>query len=485
MQQLPDFPAAIAFLEDLAARPILSREQVGLRRTETLLAAIGHPERRFTTIQVAGSAGKGSTTTMADAILRHARYRTGRLTSPHLQNYRERIAIDGVPIDEDAWLRALNTLLPVLAGMEEGRLPGYDLGRAAFGEVLWAMACLAFVERDVQCVVIEAFLGGRLDPTTVNNATVAVITNVSLDHTDRLGSTIPAIAAEKAGLIKPGQIVISAANPEALAVIASVCRERGATLWNVTTTGGAHDTGARIGQAAPHTERAQSGTAAPDARVQLAVEHTPNGRLLTIATPLRVQQGLHLALRGTHQALNAACAVAAIDALAIGAGLHVAPDAIASGLATAAVPGRLELLPGRPDMLLDGAKSPAGAEALAMTLRQEYAGRRIVLLLGILGDKDLHAISVPLSRLAAEVIVTEPPLEKRAGAGALVATYARTVCAEVALVPDPAAALNQARAVAGPNDLIVVAGSLYLVGLVRDLLGLPAGEIAGAEVQRG
>ena len=481
MQPLPDFPATIAYLEDLAARPILGREKVGLRRAETLLAAISHPERRFTTIQVAGSAGKGSTTTMIDVILRRAGYRTGRLTSPHLQSYRERIAIDGAPIDKDAWLRALNTLLPVLDDMEHGLVPGYDLGRAAFGEVLWAMACLAFVEQGVQCAVIEAFLGGRLDPTTVNNTDVAVITNVSLDHTDRLGTTIPAIAAEKAGLIKPGQIVVSAARPEALAVIAAVCRERGATLWPVTPTTGVQG----VEREGYPMERVQPSTTALGAEVQLAIEQMPHGRTLSITTPVQAHRGLHLALRGTHQQLNAACAVAAIDALAIRHGLHVAPEAVASGLATTNIPGRLELLPGRPDILLDGAKSPAGAEALATTLRQEFATRRIVLLLGILGDKDLQAITVPLSRLAGAIVVTEPPLERRAGAGELVAAYARTVCPMVELVPEPTAALAQARAMAGPDDLIVVAGSLFLVGLVRDLLGLPAGKIANAEVQRG
>src|SRR6185437_12467450 len=154
-----------------------------------------------------------------------------------LQHYRERIAVDGTPIDEASWVRLLRALQPALTLMETNHAPGYVFGRAAFLEVLWAMACLYFAEQGVRCVVVETGLGGRLDPTTVNAARVAVITNVSLDHVARLGYTVEAIAAEKAGLIKPGQIVVSAATGGALAVIDQFCRQRQATLWPVGSDG--------------------------------------------------------------------------------------------------------------------------------------------------------------------------------------------------------------------------------------------------------
>lgn len=441
-QQLAGYAAAISYIEGLTARPLLSHEEVGLARIEALLAAIGHPERRFTAIQVAGTNGKGSTTTMAAAILRSAGHRTGAFTSPHLQSYRERIAVDGDPLDAASWVRLLNRLLPVLARMEADDLPGYTYGRAAFLEVLWAMACLAFVEREVRCAAVETGLGGRLDPTTANTAAVAVLTNVSLDHMERLGRTVEAIAAEKAGLIKPGQLVISAAAGAALPVIRAACAERGATFWHVGEGG----------------------------EVQIMEEGAGEVQALTIETPLRAHRGIRLGMLGQHQHANAACAVAAVDALSVRAGIEIPLAAVLDGLAEARIPGRMELIAGSPEILMDGAHNAAGAAALAEALRTYQGGRRIVLLLGILGDKDMATITDRLTPLAAAVIVSEPPWSSRAGFSAQVADRARSHVAHVEVHTQPAEALARARALAGADDLIVVAGSLYLVGAVRDVL---------------
>ncbi len=442
MPPIDGYDAAIAYLEEFIARPILAREQAGLARISALLDAVGHPERAFATIQVTGTNGKGSTTTVAAAILQQAGHRTGAFTSPHLQSYRERIAIDGDPIDEESWVRLLRFLQPMLERMEANELPGYTQGRPAFLEILWTMACLYFVERHVRCVVAEVGLGGRLDPTTVNNARVATITNVSLDHTERLGHTVEAIAAEKAGLIKPGQIVVSAATDGALAVIRATCRERGATLWVV----------------------------GEDAEVRLTSEGAGPDASFAIHTPLRTHNGLRLGMRGAHQRLNAACAVGAADALVTQEDIAVPPDAVATGLLAARFPGRLEVIAGQPEILLDGAHNAAGAAALAAALQSLYAGRRIVLVLGILGDKDLVAITALLSPLAAVVIVTEPPSESRAGFAGDVAAESRRHNPWVEVVADPQAALARAQALAGPDDLVVVAGSLYLVGALRAAL---------------
>ena len=164
MHQLPDFAASIAYLEDVITHPILSREQAGLDRMRALLQAMGDPHRDLAGIQIAGTNGKGSTTTMIAAILHAAGYRTGAFTSPHMQSYRERIAIDGLPVDEATWVAALNRLLPVLDRMEANALPGYTLGRAAFLEVLWAMACLIFVEQQVQMWRLRPGLGDAWIP---------------------------------------------------------------------------------------------------------------------------------------------------------------------------------------------------------------------------------------------------------------------------------------------------------------------------------
>ena len=463
MREIPDFAASIAYLEDLSSRPVLPWRQVGLGRTIVMLAALGDPQRAFSTIQVAGTAGKGSTTTMAAAILREAGYHTGAFTSPHLQSYRERIAIDGSPIDEGPWVDALSRIAPLVARMEHDDLPGYSLGRPTLFEVTWAMAALVFAEHGVRCAVVEAGVGGRVDPTSVNAASVAVITNVSLDHTERLGPTVAAIATEKAGLIRPGQLVISAAEGDALAIIAATCLERGATLWPVRTLLPNDSAGQEA------TTDAASGTL-PQNEVLVVSDSSAPDAMLTVRTPFHTYAGLRPSLLGAHQHRNAACAVAAIDALIVAESLIVPPEAVAAGLASARIPGRMELFPGRPAILLDGAKSQAGADALARALRSVYAGRRIVLVLGVLGDKDVEAIAAALSPLADAVVVTEPPWEKRAGAAARVAEAARAYASHVEMRPVVEEALARARALAGPDDLIVVAGSLYLVGAVRDLL---------------
>ncbi|HWE62727.1 MAG TPA: Mur ligase family protein, partial [Chloroflexota bacterium] len=448
---LSDFTASISYLEELAARPILSWRDVGLQRMMALFAALGDPQRRFATIQVAGTAGKGSTTTMAAAILRAAGYRTGAFTSPHLQSYRERIAIDGEPIDEGSWLRAMRTVQPIAERMARNELPGYTLGRPAFLEILWAMAGLIFVEHGVQCAVVETGVGGRVDPTTINVASVAVITNVSLDHVERLGPTIEAIAAEKAGLIKPGQIVVSAACGNALEVIRATCAARGATLWHVDDAG-------------ERAAIAQAEAAPGEAAVILTTAGTAPNAPITVRTPPHTYHDLTLRLRGAHQRLNAACAVAAVDAFAEQEGLAVTAEAVATGLASAVIPGRMEYIAGAPAILLDGAKSPAAAAALAEALRTLYAGRRIILVLGMLSHKDLKTMTDLLTPLAAAVIVTEPPWEHHAALADQVAALARTHVAQVEQIQQVPDALERARQLAGPDDLIVVAGSLILVG---------------------
>jgi dihydrofolate synthase/folylpolyglutamate synthase len=456
MQPLVDFADTIRYLERLADRPIVSWKIAGLQRMTALFDALGNPQEHLAAIQVAGTSGKGSTTTMAAAILRAAGYATGAFTSPHLQSYRERIALDGTPVDERTWLAAMREVQPVVERLARNALPGYTLGRPAFLEVLWAMAALIFVERPVQCAVLETGVGGRMDPVTVNAAPVAVITNVSLDHTDRLGSTVDAIAAEKAGLIKTGQIVISAAQGSALAVIRDVCRRRNATLWCVREPD--DDVAALEGE---HT-------------VLLAPDGTAPHPSLTITTPLGSYRGVHLRLQGRHQWRNAACAVAAVDALAGKKTLAVGSQAIVEGLAAATIPGRMELIEGHPPIVLDGAKGPAAAEALAEALDTLYAGRRVVLLLGMLNHKDIAAMAATLCARATAVVVAEPPWSSHAAPAGAVAEHARRYCSQVEQVPDVPDALRRAQALAAPEDLLVVAGPLILVGAVRDLLVPPA-----------
>ena len=437
-----DYDEAIAYLEQLVATPVRNEPGAGLARARMMLAHVGDPQERFATLHVTGSSGKGSTAAMAAAILRAAGYRTGIFSSPHLEAYTERIAVDGAPIAPSDWTRLLNRLHPFVEQMAGGALPGYTLGRPALLQVLWPMAALYFAERGVKVAVVEVGMGGRYDSTNANNARVAVVTNVSLEHTQHLGAAVAEIADHKAGVAKPGGILITAAqDPDALAAIATECARQGATLWRATPGG--------------------------DGEVRFAGDEAG----LCIATPARTHSRLRLGLRGRHQHANAACAVAAVDALQALGIVRVAGDAVSRGLAAAYVPGRLEQVADDPVTLLDGAHNPDAARALAATLCELFPGQPLVLLLGILADKDIAAMVEALAPLARAVVVTEPPWEGRMGQAHAVAHAAERYLPDVILVPAVGAAFTaaqrRARDLGGP---LVVAGSLILVGTVRVLV---------------
>ncbi len=452
---------AIAYLERLVAAPVHTAPETKPIRARALLARAGDPHERFATLHVTGSAGKGSTATLSAGILRAAGYRTGLFTSPHLQDYTERIAVDGAPIPRADWARLLERLRPAIEEMADNRAPGYALGRPAFIEVLWALAALYFAERGVDVAVVEVGRGGRYDPTIVNSARVGVITNVSLEHAELLGPTVADIARHKAGIVKPGGIVVTAAaDRAALQVIADECARQEATLWRVTAEGSSP------------AERGE-------------VRYADDGASFRVTTPARRHDDLRLALLGRHQRVNAACAVGAVDALDLLGIVRADEAAVRRGLATTRVPGRLEWVGGaagvggNPPALLDGAHTADAARTLAAALREvlpeKLGGQdaRPVLLLGILGDKDIAAMVGALAPLAAAVVVTEPPWERRAGAAAAVAEEARRrlPASDVALIPDYAMALARARELARARDVpLVVTGSLILIGAVRPLL---------------
>ncbi len=507
-----DYDGVIAYLERLIATPVHNEPGAGLLRARFMLSRLGEPQERFVTLHVTGSSGKGSTTTMCAAMLRAAGYRTGTFTSPHLEDYAERIAVDGQSIGHADWTRLLRTLYPLVEEMAQGTIPGYDLGRPALLQVLWPLAALYFAEQAVDIAVVEVGMGGRYDSTRANNARVAVITNVSLEHTQHLGGTIAEIAYHKAGVAPHGGVVVTAAaDPAALTVIEAECARQGSALWRVTTAGAegeitvAGDNApaglAEIGATAPNIAvpdstaapdfTAPDSTAAPDFTVPgsttaLGLAVVNDNAALRITTPRRALGGLTIGLRGQFQRANAACAVGAIDALEQMGQAVVSDDAVRRGLAAALIPGRFEVVTphpapdasgpgdqsaGAPSVILDGAHNPAAARALATALADTFAGRPLVLLLGILGDKDIAAMVEALAPLAASIVVTEPPWEGRMGRGAEVAEAARRYCPNVTLVAEVAAAFavaqRQARTHGAP---LVVAGSLILVGAVRAIL---------------
>lgn len=407
---------------------------LGLGRIREVLAALGDPHRAAPSVHVAGSNGKGSTSAMVEAIARRAGLRTGLTTSPHLARFAERIRVDGAPIDDLAFEAALS------AALERTAVP------LTFFEALTVAAFVAFRDAGVDLMILEVGLGGRLDATNVVEAPLcAAITSIALEHTDVLGPTIPHIAREKAGILKPGApAVLGPLDPEAAGAIEGVAAAVGAgPIWRVTTAAGP----ARAGE----IRVARRGS-------DVAIDAPPERG---------GQVAARLGLEGPHQAENAgvACGIAWRLAERWPAVL----GAIPAGLAEARWPGRMERIPaGHATVLLDCAHNPHGARALAAALDEAGADPgRTVLVFGALADKEHAAMLGLLAPRAARRFYTTP----RGRAAAPLEALQAVAPGEAA--PDPLAALAAALAAAAPGDLVVVTGSIYLVGQIRAaLLGI-------------
>ena len=441
------YPDAIQFLYDLR----LFGLKLGLENTFKLAALAGNPQNKLRFIHVAGTNGKGSTCAMLESIYRAAGLRVGLFTSPHLVSFRERIQVNRRLISEADVVRLVAELREQCGTgfqpVSTVKSPGLEQGDRrdacpTFFEVVTVMALRYFAEQQCDLVIWETGLGGRLDATNIVTPLASVITNIQLDHQEWLGNTRAEIAAEKAGIIKPGVPVITATDaPEALAVIAKTAREKNARLT-------------KVGQASS----------------------------LSLATRTSA-----LPLPGEHQRLNAALAIATVVALRDK--IPVNDDAIRVGLETVEWPGRLQLVKTKSGQtfLLDGAHNPAGAAALRDALRSESVRAAIsarltgahrkhcrqdagaTLILGVLEDKDWPRMCETLAPLAARILLVPVHSERAASPGALRDACAKSNhAAETIACPSLADALKQAA-----NDpFVVVTGSLYLVGEAMEWLGL-------------
>lgn len=433
--------------------------RLGLGRTRAMLRALGDPQESLRGVLVGGTNGKGSVVALAGAALAAADHRVGRTPKPHLVSYRERLAIGDRLIDPAAFAALVAEVLPV------AELVARRLGDPTEFEVLTAIAFLWFARERVDLALVEVGLGGRLDATNVWDGGVAAITNVDWDHRDRLGDTLEAIAHEKAAIIKGGDLAVTAASGPGLAVIRRRARRVGAELDEVVVP-------AVLAAGVDGLLLAADGLPPAEGPPQAA------RRRVASRAPFRV------ALRGRHQAANAAVALGVLRALARSGIAEVGEAAIRDGFAAATWPGRLERLdgagvgvPGR-EIWLDGAHNAAGAAALAAALdelRPSMAPGRPALILGMMGDKDVDAVLAPLAASPATrgalIITTRVeatralPAERLAERWRAVALRVGRAGAAVTVSPTPDAALGAALAHAqGP---IVVAGSLYLVGAVR------------------
>ena len=398
----------------------------GLERIISLLERCGHPERSFASVHIVGTNGKGSTAAFLAAILEQAGYKTGLFTSPHLVSYAERFRINGADISSEQLGKLIEELLDQATPDE------------TFFELTTALACLWFAQNQVQIAILEAGMGGRSDATAAVAGMATIITPIALDHCQWLGTDLQSITVEKVGIAAPGTPIISAPQaPEVLEVLEGYCRTNGNRLL----------------------------LAKRDFNIS---ENTVDG-CLTFQGPTGTVDGLFPSLNGSYQTGNAALALAAAEQLS-SRGFPVSTQALRQGLASARWPGRMELisLPGGIDLLLDGAHNPAGALALAEALAT-YGTRTKILLLGMMEDKDLQGVLQPLLQQVQQVI-TVSPAQDRAIPAAELAASCRASGVPATPAESAAAGLASAQAAAKSGDLIIAAGSLFLVGELKALL---------------
>ncbi len=405
-----------------------------LRRMAELLDRLGNPHLTSPAIHVAGTKGKGSTAAMIASALSAAGYRTGLYTSPHLHTFRERITVDGEMITEEELSALTERLQPEIDEVNRR----HDYGEITTFEILTALAFAFFMERRVDFQVLEVGLGGRLDATNVVMPRIAVITSISLDHAEVLGDSLAKIAGEKAGIIKPGTLVISAPQSnEVEGVIEEVCRSKGVSLITV----GRDVTWRKL-------------------------KSDLSGQFFEV----KGKAGSHkliIPLLGEHQLENAAVAVAALEALDIGV------KDIARGLAQVQWPGRLEILRHEPLFLADGAHNADSANRLRETIEKYLHFDRLILILGASSDKDIAGIVGALAPLSSQAIVTRSR-HPRALAPNLLLEELEKQGVKGELAESVSSAAERAMEMAGPRDLICATGSLFVAAEAREYIkGIP------------
>ena len=448
--------AALARVEKALEARFPTRMVPDLERITDLLDLLGQPQRSYPSIHLTGTNGKTSTARMVDALLRQFGVRAGRYTSPHLQSVTERIALDGAPISAERFVEVYDEIAPFVE-VVDGRHPD----RMTFFELLTAMAFAAFADAPVDVGVVEVGLGGRWDATNVLDAAVAVITSIGLDHVGILGSTIAEIAAEKAGIIHADAIVVSAGqSPEAALVLTERVALVGARLAREGLDFGVRSRSVAVG-----------------------------GQSVDLAGLAGDSDDIFLPLHGAHQATNAACALAAVEAFfGADAGERGAIDVevVRAAFASVQSPGRLEVVRRSPTVLLDGAHNPAGAAALAGAVAEAFTFERLVGVVAVLGDKDVAGVLEALEPVLDEVVVSTNSSPRAMPAEAL-ADVARdvfgdgrvTVAARLDDAIERAVALAEGDSAVGGG--VLVTGSIVTVGDARTLLARRRGR-GGDEV---
>ncbi|KQR85857.1 bifunctional folylpolyglutamate synthase/dihydrofolate synthase [Microbacterium sp. Leaf179] len=410
--------------------------QPRVERTRRVLELLADPQRTYRVIHVTGTNGKTSTSRMIESLLRGLGLRTGLFTSPHLERFTERILIDGEPVADAAIADAWDEITPFV-DMVDAELTAADDAPLTFFELLTVLAFVVCADAPIDVLVLEVGMGGEWDSTNTADGDVAVFTPIDIDHTDRLGSTITEIATVKAGIIKPGAAVVSAAQPDAaLRVIRARAEKEGATV-SVAGDGFALEAQA------------------------LAV----GGQMLTIRGVAGSYPELYLPLYGAHQGTNAALAVAAVESLIGGGTQPLAAEVVADGLANATSPGRLQLVGTAPTVFVDAAHNPHGARALVAALDEAFDIDEWGAVVGILDGKDARGIMSALVPAVARVFATAPASD-RASDPDVIADVAEAADLPVTVHPTLEDAADAARAWAAESDrrAVIIAGSVVLAG---------------------
>jgi dihydrofolate synthase / folylpolyglutamate synthase len=413
-----------------------------LEPTKRAVELLGDPQKSYRIIHITGTNGKTSTARFIERILREHGIRTGRFTSPHLLKLNERIAIDGDPVDDEVLFDVYSEIEPILDFVDQELLAAGET-RLTFFEALAVLGFAIFADAPVEVVVLEVGMGGEWDSTNVADGDVAVFTPIDLDHVDRLGKTIEEIAKTKSGIIKQGAVVVSAAQPEAASnVLSLVSKQKAESLL----------------------------TFGKD--FSFSSGDVPDTNLGTSFSGLAGSYGPYqIPIIGNHQLENLSLAIAAVEAF-LGRGSRAIPDDILrSAVSDISSPGRLQLIRGEPEVLLDGAHNPHGAKVLARTLEEKFNDMPLIGLIAVLEEKDAEAIAASLSQSFDQIIVTESTSPRAMSASELSRFFEGSYDAKMIVEPEFSKAFELAKNLAqSAAGLLVVSGSLSLVSDVLKLI---------------
>src|SRR5215469_1156810 len=442
-------------------------DKFDLAHMRVLLEALSHPERAFPSVLIAGTNGKGSTAATLASILRASGLKTGLYTSPHLVRINERIRISGAEISDDDFARLhgdVDRVAERLVG--EGALPWHP----SFFEMMTAIAFCYFAQQSVEIAVLEVGMGGRLDATNVVEPVVSVIADISLDHQRFLGNTIGEIAREKAGIIRPGGVVVTLPQqPEANDVIGNAILDVDASAVSAVPY---------VPPVSPASAPYLASASRQDPlTAEFAETAAENAAGTMYRYPLQVmgkQILVESPLLGRHQLRNVALAIAAAEELGKKGLAGITPDSIERGIRDTRWPGRFQVVPPRngwPEIVFDVAHNPAGAWALRSALSERYGDCPLIFVFGAMRDQAISEMTEILFPIALRVVATRPENPRAASPLEIVQAASRTG-AEVEEAAEVGAALQTARTAAGSNGIVVVTGSIYLVGEAMQLLGV-------------